>query len=220
MTWHFQNCIHEILWYSACSHLVHAILLSQPYNPAGVKFLLCSHLLLDHLMCLLTSGFIVAQYWSASPSPACLDATDLCHSHDSAWLMASCTLHFIPVLTSVSAEETLVSVKSLYSSSSLAYCSSLFCCRILQGAVKDLVQGLDWILSDWRGLDASSVSSVTELVRCFPLPHNHDLDYFGFKLSDPRWWCSRPWRISLHPGTDVHLTGRSFMNALMGGWTR
>ncbi|KAK3533231.1 hypothetical protein QTP70_013673 [Hemibagrus guttatus] len=90
----------------------------------------------------LLHSFIVAQFWSASPSPACLDATDLCHSHDSAWLMAFCTLQFIPVLTSVSAEETLMSVKSLYSSSSFAYCSSLLCCRILQGAVKNLFQGL------------------------------------------------------------------------------
>lgn len=42
------------------------ILLSQPYNPAGVKSLLCSHLVLDHLMYLLPSCFIVAQFWSAT----------------------------------------------------------------------------------------------------------------------------------------------------------
>lgn len=109
----FHSLGQEIFLSKACSHLVHAlccwiatILLEGTYfTPANTSCWTKSRLSLPLALSQQVHGVLL--------SPAHPTATDptrtLCSSCDSAWSTASCSLHFLLVLTSMMALETLVS---------------------------------------------------------------------------------------------------------------
>lgn len=85
----------DLSFQSLLSSGPHALLL---HHPAGANFLhSCLHFLLDQVMPIFSSGFVIAGSWT------------LCCSCDSAYSTASRALQFLPVLTSIPTLETLVS---------------------------------------------------------------------------------------------------------------
>lgn len=81
---------------------------------------------------------------------------------------------------------------------------------VLQGAVKDLAQALDQFLGHWWN---SGLSQGT-----YPFFRTRDQDWAGLKLILAQEMSrSSPWRSHLHPGTDIVITVKSSIKALIGG---